>query len=359
MDSVGQHEYVVGDSKSWNGSPVEHSHEIGRKREAVFKSLRQRAAQSIALIELTSPSLSERGHRSWAWDASAMPAGGHYFPAYVEILEELERTEGVNPDTHILCETTTGTAGIALGFVASRLGYRVVLFMPEDMPKARIKAVRENLPDGSELFLTPAGQYVQGAVHEFRRFIARHRTGYKGYKLCLVDHSRRPEAVTAIRSVILQALSRLPQRARINAAVAALGNGTSSSALFQAVRHVYPEASTIGVEPIESPTGFIQKYGAEELLKRFGVRHSPKPHFLLGSGGWGIKLPHLDVSVIDEIWPLAFESWRSEQRALAAMGLDVGNTSAASQTVIEALSAKSPNEPKGYMSIVYDRPSLY
>lgn len=326
---------------------------------ATFEMLRARIAESVSVVDLTSPALTKRNHHSWAWDASAMPAGGHYFPVFVELIEKLERDEGIHPDTHILCETTTGTAGIALGFIAKQLGYRVVIFMPEDMPERRIKAVRDNLPNGSELFLTPAGQYVRGVVRAFRTFVAKHRNSYEGMQLCLLDHSRRPEAVSAISSVIRSALTRLPQSFRIDYAVAALGNGTSSSALFEAVRETYPKASRVGVEPLEAPTAFVRKYGEDALFLKFHVRGPWKSHALVGTGGWGVTFPHLDVSAIDAIRPLAFDEWLREQEALAQRNIDVGNSSAACQAVVETLSRKSRKAPAGFFSIVYDRSSVY
>lgn len=307
-------------------------------RTDIFKALRDQAQKSSSLLDLTSPAMSARGHHSWAWDASAMPAGGHYFPAYIEILAKLEQESGISPETHVLCETTTGTAGLALGFIAKQLGYSIVLFMPEDMPHRRIKAVAESLSAGSKLVLTPAGQYVRGAVRAFRRFIVEQRSGYQGKQICAVDHSRRPEAVSAIEAIILQVIVRLPARIRINYAIAAIGNGTSSAALFRAMMRVYPTAKRIGVEPVEAPMAFVRKYGQEEFLRQFGAGHIVKPHFLLGTGGWGVGFPLLDVSIIDEVLPMTSEDWRNELGDLAQRGLDVGNSSAACQAAAEAIS---------------------
>jgi cysteine synthase A len=329
-----------------------------QERVSAFQTLREIVAKNTALVELTSEAQHARGHRSWVWDASAMPAGGHYFPVFTHILEELERAEGIRPDTHVLVEATTGSAGMALGWIAKKLGYRIVLFMPEDMPERRIEAVRANLPSGSELKLTAAGQYVGGVVRALRKFAIEHRDGYQDKKTCLVDHSRRPETVSAIAAVVLRALGRLPCDGQIDCAVAALGNGTSATALFRAVRQQYPAARRIGVEPIEAPSAFVKKYGEEELFRRYGRVAYPRQHALLGTGGWGVSFPFLDVAAIDDILPLSSAEWQRAQQALAERGFDVGNSSAACQVAVNMLAEKS-QRPTGFFSIIYDRFSAY
>ncbi len=338
------------------------------KRGRIFEALRQRAISSVAILDLTSPDLAKRQHQSWAWDASVMPAGGHYFPVFVDLLEHFERHEGIRPDTHVLVETTTGTAGVALGFIAKQLGYDVIIFMPEDMPARRIAAVRESLPSRqSELRFTPAGQYGKGLLRTFQKFlvdqhsrVGKVRSGSQTDKSFFpVNHSRRPEAILALFPIILRALNMLPPTSRINYTVAALGNGTSSTALFNAVQQLYPAAKRIGVEPIEAPTAYVRKFGQAQFVSEFGFRPRFESHGLLGTGGWGVSCPHLDVSAIDEVFPVTADSWRREQTVTAGRGLELGNSSAAVQAVVEMISARTSDAAANFFSIVYDKANMY
>ena len=337
------------------------------QRQEIFHSLRQLTKASVRLIELTSPSLAERGHRSWAWDASAMPTGGHYFPIFIELIHYFETVEGIRPETHVLVETTTGTAGMALGSIAKALGYDIILFMPEDMPEQRIAAVRAQLPSSaSELRLTPAGQYVRGMLRSFQRFLIdddrRLKSGAdksSDKRYFAINHSRRPQAISALRPVIFQALRLLPTGAGINNAVAALGNGTSSTALFDVVRELYPNARRIGVEPLEAPAAFVRKYGAETFEKQFAFPPLFEPHALLGTGGWGVNFPHLDVDKIDEVVPVSSRIWRDDLAANLKRGVSLGNSSAAVDAVVEMVSARNTSDASTFFSVVYDRSNLY
>jgi len=343
------------------GRELGHEVEIATstaERIAFVGGFWKRALENVSLLDATSPELAERGYRNWVWDAAAMPAGGHYFPVYAHLLATLEARGEIIPGRSVLAETTTGTAGMALGWLAARLGYRVILFMPEDMPVARIDAVRANLSPDSRLIFTPAGGYVGGMVHEFQRFLVNERRRGASEQIFALDHSRRPEAVEALRTIIATVLSKVPDPASLEYAVGALGNGTSSSALFQAARAVSPGITRVGVEPIEAPVAFVRKYGQERFEAMFGQRSDPGPHQLLGTGGWGVRFPHLDTAAVDEIIPLHSDRWREEQRQARERGLDLGNSSAACQAAITALARRRP-QPFSSISIRYDLSSVY
>jgi cysteine synthase A len=327
-------------------------------RERFYRSFAALALEHVTLLDTTTAEAAAQGYRNLLWDAAAMPAGGHYFPIYIHLLAGLEQSGAIAPDRTVLVETTTGTAGMALAWLASRLGYRLVLFMPADMPRQRRRRVEELLGPESELILTPEGTYVAGMVHAFRRFMARARHREDGGELFALDHSRRPEAVDALVPII-KAAWRSSGADRIDYAVGALGNGTSSAALFRVARDLNPGVTCVGVEPIEAPMAYLAKYGIDRFEVLFGYRPDPHPHQLLGTGGWGVRFPHLAVEEIDEIIPLHEERWREEQQKAAQRGLDFGNSTAACQAAITALMHKRSNVPFTSLSIRYDTSEVY
>jgi len=347
-------------SDLWDPAPPEFGGKqpMTSDRQSQFDQLRA-LAESVVVLDVSSSQQRDRGHRSWVWNAAALPAGGHYFPIFVDLIERLERRGVIRPETHVLVETTTGTAGTALGWIAGRLGYRIVLFMPEDMPAPRIAAVRANLPPGSKLILTRGERYVSGLVHAFKRFLAAHRGGYEGLELYALDHSRRPEAIASLREVLGRAISCLPDNCTVDYAVAALGNGTSSAAMFEAARSANFNAIRLGVEPVEAPMAFIKKFGVDGFVQKFGALETSRPHALLGTGGWGVSFPHLDVANIDTILPLTSETWKAVQISARERGLDFGNSTAACQAGVEIMSAQTSKRPLEFFSILYDQSDMY
>lgn len=78
--------------------------------------------------------------------------------AFNMITEALKRGDIKKGDT--LVEATSGNTGIALAFIAQLSGLKMVLVMPENSTKERIKTMRAY---GAELVLTSADNGIEGA----------------------------------------------------------------------------------------------------------------------------------------------------------------------------------------------------
>lgn len=335
-------------------------HETNSEREQVFERLWNEVYHNLTLRDVTSNHLKERGQKSWVWDATTLPTNSHYVPVFLKILADLEHEESLAPDTHILVETTTGNAGSAIAYLARELGYPVVIFMPEDMPTARIEDVRAYLSAESELRLTSKGRYVQGVVSALRDFVIEHKdSGYRGRRLCVVNHSRRAVSSEVIENCVFRLLQNLPMQATIDTAVVALGNGTTATGIARAVRNINPIASVVGVEPIESPWFYVQKYGEDRFRQQFFSKPGPHPHRLIGTGGWGVRFPNLDLGLVDDIILVTEDEWRGQLAALRGRGLGVGHSSAACQSIVERLAMLHDDRIENYFSMFYDPISKY
>jgi len=97
----------------------------------------------------------------------------------------MERGELGQGDT--LVEATSGNTGIALAMVASRLGLRLELIMPDDATPERVRLMRAY---GAEVVLTPAARTI-----EYSREVAHGRVGERGY--VLLDQFSNPDNVGA------------------------------------------------------------------------------------------------------------------------------------------------------------------
>ena len=97
----------------------------------------------------------------------------------------MERGELRQGDT--LVEATSGNTGIALAMVASRLGLRLELIMPDDATQERVRLMRAY---GAEVVLTPAARTI-----EYSREVAHGRVEERGY--VLLDQFSNPDNVGA------------------------------------------------------------------------------------------------------------------------------------------------------------------
>ena len=335
---------------------------LSTSRQALYAQLEQEVKQQLCLRDITSPDLQERYHRNWVWDATQLPTHSHYVPVFLSLLKKYEFKGILSPEKHILVETTTGNAGAAIAYLAQRLGYDLIVFMPEDMPKHRIDDVKQYMPSKhssiSELRLTPEKQYVQGMVEAFQSFYTQHKKNYKGKKLFAINHSRRKESTQSIELLLLDLFQQLPKDITIDIGVVALGNGTTSTGMAKAMQTRFPSSTVIGMEPFESPSCYLKKYGEDTFRQKYHLQPQCKNHKLLGTGGWGVDFPNINLELIDQIELVSEKEWKI---CLSKMSPNyaVGHSSAACQCIVQRLSSQYQHQALNFFSIFYDPINKY
>ena len=81
------------------------------------------------------------------------------------MIEQAEK-RGILKKGMTIVEPTSGNTGIGLALCGVRMGYNVIIVMPENMSEERKKIIRAL---GAELVLTPAEESLDGAVNEVMR----------------------------------------------------------------------------------------------------------------------------------------------------------------------------------------------
>lgn len=332
---------------------------LSADRNALFERLRKEAFESIFIEEIEYAPMTERNHRFLVWDATRMPTNSHYVPVFLDLVQFHEERGEISPSESILVETSTGNAGAAAAYVARELGYQIFIFMPKDMPAARIADVENYLPKNGVLRLTEEGKYVEGMIRAFRKFLVKYRNGYKGKKLFSLDHSRSPKSVDAFAKVAEHAFALC--QAKINVAVFALGNGTSTTGFARTLKSIHKQSKVIGVEPIESPCIYVKKHGKEEFRRHFHRSVQFRPHELIGTGAWGVSFPCFDLSLLDYVEPIRDREWKFAGEELHdLMGRRYGRTSAACFAVVTETSKSRDTETDlTFFSICYDSGRKY
>ncbi len=186
---------------------------------------------------------------------------------------ELKGLLGENQRTVV--EPTSGNTGIALAMIGARRGYKVILTMPSNMTKERIKILKMF---GAEVALTPSDEGMMGAIREAERI--RDELG-----AFMPDQFRNPQ------NALSHELTTGPEILRqtsydIDIFVAGIGTGGTIMGIGRALRKMLgKKVKIIGVEPASSP---ILSGG------------SPGKHKIQGIGA-GFIPPILDTSLLDDV----------------------------------------------------------
>ena len=165
----------------------------------------------------------------------------------------------------VVVEATSGNMGIGLAFVCARLGFRLLLVMPESMSRERRKLLRHL---GAELELTPADGGMSGAIEKAKEIAADIPGAY------LPQQFENPVAVEAHR------LTTGPEiwadtAGQVDIFIAGVGTGGTVTGVGRALKSYKASVRVLAVEPAESPvlsggrpgTHIIQGIGAGFIPK--------------------------------------------------------------------------------------------
>jgi len=143
-------------------------------------------------------------------------------------------------------EPTSGNAGIALAFWASKLRLQAVVFLPENMTEERQKMIRDH---GGRLVLTPEAEGVVGAIRRAREYAggAPHRLLFDQFE----DQVGAEAQAQLGREIQRQA--RMVGVFQFDAVVAGVGTGGTLIGAGGFLKEQNPTTRLVAVEPEASP----------------------------------------------------------------------------------------------------------
>lgn len=234
----------------------------------------------------------------------ANPSGSVKDRAAAHMLRTAEQAGLLAPGATII-EPTSGNTGIGLAMNAAAKGYRIILVMPDNMTKERIRLLEAY---GAEVVLTPAAQRMPGAIARAQELLAQ------------IPGSFMPQQFQNPANPDIHRLTTGPEivqqmEGRLDGFVATAGTGGTITGTGEYLRSKIPNLHITVVEPQGSPV----LSGGE-----------PGPHKLVGTSP-GFIPPVLNTAIYDEIVQVSDEDALETTRRLAAReGILVGPSSGAS-----------------------------
>lgn len=261
------------------------------------------------------------------------PGGSAKDRIALAMIRDAEKSGNLRPGGTII-EPTSGNTGIGLAWIASILGYKVILTMPETMSAERKKILRGL---GAELVLTPGSQGMAGAI---RRADELCREIPDSVIMNQFDNPANPQAhaLTTAREIWRDT------DGNIDALVAGVGTGGTLCGTSRTLKSLKPTLWTVAVEPAGSPVLSGGQSG---------------PHKIQGIGA-GMIPGNYDASLVDIVIPITDDQALDTAREVALTeGLLVGISSGAALAAAVDLGSRPGFENKNIVVVLPDTGERY
>ena len=219
------------------------------------------------------------------------------------MIEQAEKRGALRKGMTIV-EPTSGNTGIGLALCGVRMGYNVIIVMPENMSEERKKIIRAL---GAELVLTPAEESLDGAVNEVMRIASQSDEYFVPQQFENPDNPKIHYLTTGP-----EIYSQLD--GKVDIFVAGLGSGGTLQGITEFLKEKNPDLVSVAVEP-------------KNVSALLG--DEPGLHQIQGIGD-GFIPSVLDTSLIDEVVTVTDDDAIGTTRMLAKkQGLMCGTSSGA------------------------------
>ncbi len=231
------------------------------------------------------------------------------------MIEAAERDGRIKPDT-VVIEPTSGNTGIALAFVCSQRGYKLILTMPETMSVERRVLLRML---GAEIVLTPGAEGMPGAIRRASELLSEH--GARGFMPQQFENPANPEIHRRTTAEEIWSAT----EGKIDAFVAGVGTGGTITGVSEVIK-ARRTLKTIAVEPATSPVISGGKPGRHKI-QGIGAGFIPK---------------NCNTSIIDEVIQVSDDDAFETARQLAVQDGILGGISTGANVWAALQVAKRP-----------------
>lgn len=248
------------------------------------------------------------------------------------MLEQAEKDGKLKPGMTII-EPTSGNTGIGLAFCGVRMGYKVIIVMPENMSEERKKIIKGL---GAELVLTPAELSIDGSVQEAIR-IASSSDDY-----FVPQQFENPANVDAhYQNTARELVEQLGKP--IDIFVSGIGSGGTMAGIAKYLLELNPDTKIVAAEP----------KGVSAILGQ-----QPGLHQIQGIGD-GFIPAILDTKIISDVVEVSDEDAIETARELARVqGILCGTSSGANIWTAKKMAEKYGKD-KVIATVLPDRAERY
>ncbi len=248
------------------------------------------------------------------------------------MLIQAEKDGKLKPGMTII-EPTSGNTGIGLAFCGVRMGYKVMIVMPENMSEERKKIIKGF---GAELVLTPADLSIDGSVQEALRIAS------TSDKYFVPQQFENPANLEAHYNGTARELVEQIEKP-IDIFVSGVGSGGTLAGVAKYLLEINPDTKIVAAEP----------KGVSALLGQ-----QPGLHQIQGIGD-GFIPAILDPSIVTEVVEVSDEDAIETARELARVdGILCGTSSGANIWTAKQM-AKKYGSDKVIATVLPDRAERY
>jgi len=251
----------------------------------------------------------------------------------VSMIEAAEKAGLIKKDT-VIVEPTSGNTGIALAFVCTAKGYRLVLTMPDTMSVER-RMLLQGL--GAEIILTPGSEGMSGAVKKAEKLVA------SDSRYFMPQQFKNPSNPEIHRITTAEEIWK-DTEGKIDVFVAGVGTGGTLTGVAEVIKKRKPGFRAVAVEPADSA---VLSGGKPGLHKIQGI-------------GAGFIPDVLNRGIIDEIVRVSNEDAVSmAKRLMREEGILAGISSGAAVRAAIDVAGKTENKNKLIVVLLPDTGERY